>query len=151
MESVFDWINDAIEILYPHVAILAMPIVLGVLVILILALLACKKWIWSIALLIVAAVANFMTETFAISFPRGDTKDGVTIITYNMLSSSEYMKEHGENPKELYEMLMQQSADVICLQEYDSVICFHLKESLSRSYPHFALMPKITQESAVFS
>lgn len=146
-----DKLSDVLDLLFPHVAILAMPFVLGIIMLLALILLVLKKWKWSVFPLIVAVIANNLTETFAINFQSGKCVNGIRVMTYNMLSDSDYMREHGDNPLELCEMLLNQKADVICLQEYDTIVCGQLKEILGRSYPYFALMPKMSQESAVFS
>lgn len=95
---------------------------------------------------------NAMMETFAVCvFPKNNG-GSITIMTYNTQStSSVYMTQNRENPMGISKLIMDQAADIVCLQEYERWCCDYLKRALSVNYPYFVQMPELPKESAVFS
>ena len=144
--------SDLIHFLTPHLWGLTGPIFLCLLLLVAIILFFFRKYKFGLMFLACGVLLNAMTETFAVCvFPKSNG-GSITIMTYNTQStSSVYMTQNRENPMGISKLIMDQAADVVCLQEYERWYCDYLKRALSVNYPYFVQMPEMPKESAVFS
>ena len=137
---------------FPHVWVLTAPIFLSLLLLVAIIFFISRNYKYGLMLLSVGVLLNAMTETFAVSVPENINCESLTIMTYNTQStSSVYMTQNRENPMGMSELIMKQTADIVCLQEYEGWYCDYLKRLLDQDYPYFVQMPDMPKESAVFS
>lgn len=134
---------------------LCTPIILCLLILAALILLLFRKWRISIVIIIFAILLNNMTETVAYSFGKGcnHAENTITILIFNMHSQGEYMDLNRDNPEELLELLLTQYADIILLQEYDSIRCHAFRDTLLQNYPftHYTSGVMTYGQNAIFS
>lgn len=86
----------------------------------------------SLTLLIACLIINLYIEYFAINIQssKNSNDDYLTIATHNIYSQGKYLDTCRNNPYSLYSKLKDLDADVIILQEYDSIRCNILTEWL---------------------
>lgn len=134
---------------------LCTPIILCLLLLVSLTLLLFRKWRVSLLVILGAVLLNNLTETFAINLNTDSKEDGqtLTILTFNMHSQGEYMDINRGNPGEMLSLFRAQDADVILFQEYDSVRCRVLRNSLLAEYPfsHYTSGVMTYGQNAIFS
>lgn len=144
--------SDLIHYLSPHLWGLTGPIFLCLLLLVAIILFFFRKYKFGLMFLACGVLLNAMTETFAVCVFPNSNGGSITIMTYNTQStSSVYMTQNRENPMGISKLIMDQAADVVCLQEYERWYCDYLKRALSVNYPYFVQMPEMPKESAVFS
>ncbi|MBO5630443.1 MAG: endonuclease/exonuclease/phosphatase family protein [Aeriscardovia sp.] len=74
-------------------------------------------------------------------------------MTYNMHAMGKYMDENREKLDDILDYIMREKADVVALQEYDSIRCQVLQQRLATEYPYYESMPsyKFMGGNAVYS
>lgn len=103
-----------------------------------------RRWKMSLIISTLCFFLNTWAEVFSISKPFvGNTAStDLTIMTYNMHAMSDYMDENRDSPDGIVDFIMRQNADVLALQEYDSVRCQVMQQRLSAEYPFYESMPR---------
>ena len=134
---------------------LCTPIILCLLLLISITLLLFRKWLPSLLVLFIALSLNCLTETFAFNLSADRNEEGhtLTILTFNMHSQGKYMDLNRDNPDEMLSLLRIQNADLILFQEYDSVRCRALRDSILVSYPfsHYTSKAMTYGQNAIFS
>ena len=132
-----------------YIVLVAPFIVLTILVLGLICILFKKIWIGAI-LLIVGLCFNFYTEALPFHINIKDKETNFKVFTYNIYSSSDYFKSIEKDPKEAFELIMKENADVVVIEEYYPDHCLALKDSLLRFYPYLEYQ-KFHCSNAVFS
>lgn len=112
-----------------------------------------KKWKIVIPLLLLAVFLNRYYRVFAFSVMSmsASGRGQVAIMTYNIQSSSQYMKAHSDEPEEIASFILRSQADIVCLQEYNPQVCKNLQKALSGMYPYYAYLGGELNDNALFS
>lgn len=93
-----------------------------------------RKWLISIILLIICTIVNWHIEYLTMHFSalENNNDNYLTIATNNIYSQGEYLDSCRHRPDSLYLILKKTRADVIVIQEYDSIRCCILTELLAK-------------------
>lgn len=135
--------------------VLLLPYILTLLFITSILLAFRRKWKISLAIVTLCIVLNTQMEVFSVANPfvDNDASNDVIVMTYNMHALGKYMDENREEPDGILNFILRQNADVIALQEYDSIRCQVLQKKLLKEFPYHKSMPryKFMGGNAVFS
>lgn len=114
--------------------VLIIPILLICILLVTIFLLLLRRWRISLILLIICFLTNWYIEYCSMNFfvTGSNNERCLTIATHNIYSQGEYLDFFRHNPDSLYTILKRLDADVILIQEYDSIRCAKLTEWLAR-------------------
>lgn len=135
--------------------VLFLPYILTILLIISVALAFHGKWKFSLTIIVLCIFLNVWAEVFTIAKPFviSSTSTDLVVMTYNMHAMGKYMDENRDKPDDILDYIMREKADVVALQEYDSIRCQVLQQRLATEYPYYECMPnyKFMGGNAFFS
>lgn len=134
--------------------VLFAPLFIFLLLIITIVLAVFKRWKFAGLTVIALLSVNIYCETFPINILRPTSSSHfLTIATYNMHSQSEYMDKNRDCPITLIKMLRDVDADIIAIQEYDSMRCKVMRDSLLKQYGYFCYSHEANSygQNALFS
>lgn len=109
--------------------------------------------LWKLGLLIIACsfLLNWCSETFALNFVSKTVKQtGFRVLTLNVNRAYDFSVNKGST-EELIEMILNQSADVILLQEYNINLYPEVNAKLSDVYPYDVFIDDYSRYKSAFS
>lgn len=131
--------------------ILVVPIVIVVSVAAAIILLLLKCWLLGIAVLVLALILNWWSETFALNcFRQKMGQYDFRVLTYNINRAHEISVNKGTT-EELVDFILGQKADIILLQEYNAELYPLIQEKLAREYTYVIGVDATSRFKSVFS
>ena len=92
---------------------------------------------FSIIPFVLGLILNFTSQSVPINLFVKNEQKGLSIMTYNMNSASEYFKSVHENPREMVDFIVEQNADIVILEECYSMYCEQsFYKLMSEQYPY---------------
>ena len=135
--------------------VLFLPYILTILLAVSVTLAFRRKWKFSLTIIVLCFFLNVWTEIFTLAKPFliSNACTDLVVMTYNMHAMGKYMDENREKLDDILDYIMREKADVVALQEYDSIRCQVLQQRLATEYPYYESMPsyKFMGGNAVYS
>lgn len=108
-------------------------------------------WLWAIGVLVFAFILNCWSETFALHLLSKNI-DGYDfrVLTFNVNRANEVSVNKGSTD-ELIDLILQQDADIVLLQEYNTELYPSVQERLGLVYPYGNGIDSVNRFKSVFS
>lgn len=131
--------------------ILIVPIVIVISVAAAVILSLLKYWLLGIAVLVLALILNWWSETFALNcFRQKMGRYDFRVLTYNINRAHQLSVNEGTT-EELVEFILKQKADIVLLQEYNAELYPVIQEKLNREYMYVSGVDVTSRFKSVFS
>ena len=133
---------------------LIVPYILLIILSSIIFFIARRKYFCVVLVVLVSLWINYKCEIYALNLGENKTNGtDISILSFNIHAGGDYFKNHSEDPIEIKNFLESQGADVLVLQEYDTLKCAQLTNYLSKSYPYHDIMIELAEfgPNAIFS
>jgi len=119
--SVFGSYISPVGCILPIYFVLTFPILLVVNLFFVIFWLVLKKWYFIVSLIFILLSYNNLSNYLAINIFKKERKVSNTelvIVTYNTYSNGKTSKHLADNPNGVFEYLLHENPDIICIQEY---------------------------------
>lgn len=131
--------------------ILIVPVIIVFFVVAAVTLLLLKLWIWGIVSLAITFLLNWWVEAFALHPFRRKRKDyDFRLLTYNINRAHEISVNKGTT-EDLIELILEQDADIVLLQEYNAELYPIVHDRLDQKYPYGSGVDITSRFKSVFS